>query len=182
LSEDAVRGLKTGDRVLLNGVIYTARDAAHKFLVEKIDPEFKERLAGSAIYHCGPVVKKEGGSWSFVSAGSTTSIREEPYEADIIKDYDVRAIIGKGGMGEKTLRALKEHGAVYLSAVGGMGAGLASAVKRVLNVYKLEFGTPEAIWEIEIEDFPAIVTMDSYGNSLHEVVSGESKKNLQRLL
>ena len=168
VNKEEIKKLKVGDIVSLSGIIYTARDAVHKYFFEKEPKEFIKKLANTAIYHCGPIVKKKGKKYSIIAAGPTTSIREEPYMPKIINDYKIRAIIGKGGMGKKTLDACKKHGCVYLSAVGGAAALLAKSVKRVRNVYKLEFGIPEAIWELEVKDFPAIVTMDSKGRSLHK--------------
>jgi len=135
-------------------------------------------LRGSVLYHCGPVVVKEGDSWRVTAAGPTTSIREEPYQGDIIKRYGVRAVIGKGGMGAKTLSALKEHGAVYLNAIGGAAQFYARSIKKVDGVSLLEFGTPEAMWHLAVEDFPAIVTMDAHGNSLHKDIEQESGVHL----
>lgn len=171
LSEEAVRKLNAGDRVLITGIIYTARDAVHKSLFEKKPKGFKEILGGSVIYHCGPIVAEN----RVVSAGPTTSAREEPYMADLVGYYKIRAIIGKGGMGEKTLRALKETGCVYLAATGGAGALLAECVKGIRSVRFEEFGTPEAMWELQVEGFPAIVAMDSKGKSLYESVLAYSK-------
>ncbi len=184
ISEEEIRKLKVGDEVLLSGIIVTARDQAHKLMVEKKPDFIREYLKESVIYHCGPVVRKnEDGSWSFVSAGPTTSIREEPYQADVICEYNVRGVIGKGGMGKKTLEGLKKCGAVYFHAVGGAGTLIANAVKRVVEVFKLEeFGTPEAFWVIEVEDFPLVVTMDSHGNSLHEKILEDSRKKYEKLI
>lgn len=183
ISETEIRKLKIGDEVLLSGIMVTGRDAAHKYLVDKNPPEYKKVLEGTCIYHCGPIVAKDANGWRFVAAGPTTSIREEPYEATVIKNYGVRGIIGKGGMGEKTLNALKECGAVYFHAVGGAAAALAEKVLKVPNVYLLEeFGVPEAIWQIEVKDFPVVVTMDSHGNSLHKTVKEGSDKQCKALL
>jgi fumarate hydratase class I len=170
ISEETARSLKVGDEVLLTGTIVTARDAAHKLMVEERPDFIREHLNGSVIYHCGPVVRKgTDGSYSFVAAGPTTSSREEPYQADVIEEYKVRAVIGKGGMGTKTADGLKKTGAVYLHAVGGAGSLIAKKVTKVDTVYKLEeFGTPEAFWVIQVEDFPCVVTMDSHGGSLHK--------------
>lgn len=168
IKKEDIKKLNVGESVSLSGIIFTARDVAHKFLFEKNPKEFVNKLANSAIFHCGPIVKKEGKKFSIVAAGPTTSIREEPYMGKIIKDYKIRAVIGKGGMGKKTMAACKKHGCVYLSAVGGAAVVLARAIKEVRNVYKLEFGIPEAIWEIKVKDFPAIVTMDAKGRSLHK--------------
>ncbi|OQX52000.1 MAG: fumarate hydrolyase [Candidatus Cloacimonas sp. 4484_209] len=184
ISEEDIRKLKVGDEVLLSGIIVTARDQAHKLMVEEKPDFIRKYLKESVIYHCGPIIKKNtDGSWSFVSAGPTTSIREEPYQADIICEYNVRGVIGKGGMREKTLEGLKKCGAVYLHAVGGAGTLIANSVKKVVTVFKLEeFGSPEAFWVIEVEDFPVIVTMDSHGNSLHKKILEESGKVMQELI
>ncbi len=184
ISEQEIRRLKVGDEVLLSGVIVTARDEAHKLMIEE-NPDFiRDTLKESVIYHCGPVVKQdENGKWSFVSAGPTTSIREEPYQADVICQYNVRGVIGKGGMGPKTAEGLKKCGAVYLHAIGGAGTLIANVVKEVKTVHKLEeFGTPEAFWVIEVEDFPVVVTMDSHGNSLHQEIKEKSQKKADRLM
>jgi fumarate hydratase, class I len=179
LSEADVRALKVGDVVLLTGPVFTGRDAVHAHLM-KHDPPVDMR--GSVLYHCGPVVVKEGDTWRVTAAGPTTSIREEPYQADIIKRYGVRAVIGKGGMGGKTLGALKEHGGVYLNAIGGAAQFYARAIERVDGVSLLEFGTPEAMWHLTVKDFPAIVTMDAHGNSLHKSVERESGQHLEAIM
>ncbi len=183
-SEEEIRALKCGDVVEITGVMVTGRDNVHKYLIENDDEEAKKLLDGTFIYHCGPVVKKnDDGSWSFLAAGPTTSIREEPYQAEVFKRYGARAAIGKGGMGPKTLAGCKEHGAVYLHAIGGLAVLLAKSVKKVRDVRWLEeFGTPEAMWVIEVEDFSAIVTMDSHGTSLHEKVRSESEAKYKELL
>jgi fumarate hydratase class I len=141
-------------------------------------------LAGGIIYHCGPVViKDEQGNWKVTAAGPTTSIREEPYQWQVIRDFKVRGVIGKGGLGEKTLNACKEYGCVYLHAIGGAAQVLAECVTRVRNVYFLkEFGSPEAIWELEVNNFPAVVTMDSHGRSLHKEVYAASQQELAKHL
>jgi fumarate hydratase class I len=178
ISEVDIRKLKVGDEVLLSGVIVTARDQAHKLMIEEKPDFIRKDLKESVIYHCGPVVKQDkNGKWSFVSAGPTTSIREEPYQADVICEYNVRGVIGKGGMGAQTAEGLKKCGAVYFHAVGGAGTLIANAVKNVNTVYKLEeFGTPEAFWVIEVEDFPLVVTMDSHGGSLHKEILEKSTR------
>jgi fumarate hydratase subunit beta len=211
IAEKDIRKLKIGDSVLLSGVIFTGRDAAHKYMKETFIagkcPEgerplydlLKQGLKGGVIYHCGPVVKKlEGGAaaagradtpapgaparYEFVAAGPTTSIREEPYEAAVIEHFGLRAVIGKGGMGPKTLAACEKFGAVYLHAIGGAATLIAASVKEVVAVHKLEFGVPEAFWQIRVEDFPCVVTMDSHGASLHERIAKESEKKLKALL
>jgi fumarate hydratase class I len=175
LTEEQVRALKVGDIVLVSGKMNTGRDAVHAHLT-KHEPPID--LRGSVLYHCGPVVVKEPGGWRVTAAGPTTSIREEPYQADIIRRYGVRAVIGKGGMGAKTLAALKDSGAVYLNAIGGAAQFYARAIDRVEGVSLMEFGTPEAMWHLEVTDFPAIVTMDAHGNSLHKDVEEASAKEL----
>jgi len=175
LTEEQVRALKVGDIVLISGRVNTGRDAVHAHLT-KHDPPTD--LAGSVLYHCGPVVVKEADGWRVTAAGPTTSIREEPYQADIIRRFGVRAVIGKGGMGAKTLAALKESGAVYLNAIGGAAQFYARAIDKVEGVSLLEFGTPEAMWHLVVTDFPAIVTMDAHGNSLHKDIEQESAKEL----
>jgi fumarate hydratase class I len=175
LGDADVRALNVGDVVMLSGPMFTGRDAVHSYLM-KHDPPVD--LRGSVLYHCGPVVVKEGDTWRVTAAGPTTSIREEPYQGDIIKRYGVRAVIGKGGLGAKTLAALKEHGAVYLNAVGGAAQFYARAITGVAGVSLLEFGTPEAMWHLTVKDFPAIVTMDAHGNSLHKDIEQESGKHL----
>lgn len=183
IGEKEIRALKVGDEVAISGVMITARDAAHKYMVEQEASEVKDLLAGGMLYHCGPVVRHEDdGSWTFVAAGPTTSKREEPYEADVIARYGLRGVIGKGGMGPKTLAACGEHGAVYLHAIGGLAVILAKSVKKVRTVHKLEeFGAPEAMWVIEVERFPAVVTMDSHGNSLHAEVLKNSTEQAARI-
>jgi fumarate hydratase class I len=173
ISEEQIRSLNVGDVVLVSGRMFTGRDAVHAYLM-KHDPPVD--LRGGVLYHCGPVVVKEGETWTVTAAGPTTSIREEPYQAEILKRYGVRVVIGKGGMGAKTLAGLKESGAVYLNGVGGAAQFYARCITRVTGVSLLEFGTPEAMWHLDVVDFPAIVTMDAHGNSLHreiETASGD---------
>jgi len=165
----AVRRLKVGERVLLSGRIFTGRDRLHKFLAE--GGHAPVSLKNGAIYHCGPVVIREKGRWCVRAAGPTTSIREEPYMAAIIKRHRVTVIIGKGGMGEKTRRACRRYGCVYLHAVGGAAQVLADTVKKVGGVhFRDTFGPTDALWELEVADFPCLVTMDAHGHSLHAAV------------
>jgi fumarate hydratase class I len=178
LTEEDVRSLRVGDVVLVSGPAFTGRDAVHSHLMKHEPPV---DLRGSVLYHCGPVVVKEGDGWRVTAAGPTTSIREEPYQGEIIKRYGVRVVIGKGGMGARTLSALKEHGAVYLNAIGGAAQFYARAIERVNGVSLLEFGTPEAMWHLAFKDFPAIVTMDAHGNSLHKDVEQESGRQLEAM-
>jgi len=183
-TQQKVRELRVGDAVAINGVIFTGRDVVHKYLHEggKLPPEVN--LCDGIIYHCGPVViKDEQGAWKVTAAGPTTSIREEPYQAQIIRDFHIRGVIGKGGLGERTLKACKEYGCVYLHAIGGAAQVLAECITRVRNVYFLkEFGSPEAIWELEVQNFPAVVTMDAHGRSLHDEVFAASQQELARHL
>jgi tartrate/fumarate subfamily iron-sulfur-dependent hydro-lyase beta chain len=197
ISEEVIRSLKVGDPVLLSGVMITGRDAAHKWMndtfIKKTRPPqgddlevyqaIQPLLDGGAIYHCGPVVSGlEAHEYRFVAAGPTTSIREEPYQAEVMRHFRVRAVIGKGGMGPKTLKGCQEYGGAYLHAIGGAASWIAQTVKRVLGVYKLEFGVPEAMWMIEVKDFPVVVTMDSHGGSLHAQIEQSSRKALAVLL
>jgi len=184
ISEAAIRELKIGDEVLISGLMVTARDAAHKYIHEEWPDWLNPIMENSMIYHCGPVVKKhDDGSWSFVAAGPTTSIREEPYEASVMEHYKVRAVIGKGGMGAQTLAGLAKSGGVYLHAIGGLAASLAKSVVSVKNVYMLEeLGVPEAFWHIEVKDFPAVVTMDSHGGSLHTTIKAKSDEVAKKLI
>jgi fumarate hydratase class I len=178
LDEATVRSLAVGDVVMISGRAYTGRDAVHHHLVSHEPPV---DLRGAVIYHCGPVVAKQGDGWKVTAAGPTTSIREEPFQGDIIKRYGVRAVMGKGGMGPKTLAALKEAGAVYLNAIGGAAQFYARCIERVDGVSLMEFGTPEAMWHLQLRDFPAIVTMDAHGNSLHKDLEQESGERLAGL-
>jgi len=177
ISDEQIRSLRVGDVVLLNGLIHTGRDALHHHLMTHDAPV---DLRGSVIYHCGPVVLKEGNKWRMNAAGPTTSSREEPYQADIIKKFGIRAVIGKGGMGARTLAALSEFGAVYLNAIGGAAQFYTKCITEVEGVDLLEFGTPEAMWHIRVKEFPAIVTMDSHGNSLHADIEKASAKELAK--
>ncbi len=178
LSEEQVRSLKVGDVVLLNGTLHMGRDLLHHHLMSHDSPV---DLNGGVIYHCGPVALKQGERWTMNAAGPTTSIREEPYQGTIIKKFGVRAVVGKGGMGSKTLAALQESGAVYLNAIGGAAQYYARCIEEVEGVHFLEeFGIPEAMWHVRVKDFPAIVTMDSHGNSLHADVEKSSAIELSR--
>jgi len=197
ISDEAVRELKVGMPVALSGVMVTGRDAAHKWLIEtfirktrepqgddlQVYDELKKLLNGSIIYHCGPVVTGlDTKDYHFVAAGPTTSIREEPYQADVMKHFNLKGVIGKGGMGAKTLQGCVDTPAVYFHAIGGAASFIAQSVSKVLGVFKMEFGVPEAMWVIEVQDFPVVVTMDSHGGSQHAVVDADSKKVLDGLL
>jgi fumarate hydratase subunit beta len=195
ISSEEIRNLHVGDTVFLSGIIVTGRDAAHKFMVEKLIrqpvPEesgalyekLKGLLDGGVIYHCGPVVKQdEDGTWSFVAAGPTTSIREEVYQPDVIAHFNLKGVIGKGGMGRNTLKACHDQPALYFHAIGGAASLIAQSVKEVVTVYKLEFGVPEAMWVIKVEDFPVVVTMDSHHQSIHAKVEAASQEKLKELI
>lgn len=184
LNEADVRALRVGDTVRLTGTIFTARDRAHKYLIEEAQPETLEfSLNGGVLYHCGPLVRQKDKSFELVVAGPTTSNRMNPYEPQVIEKYGVRAIIGKGGMDDQTLLALERCGCVYLSAVSGAAVVLAQYVTRILNAYKLkEFGMPECFWELDAKDFPTVVTMDAHGGSIHRVVEEASARRLKELL
>jgi fumarate hydratase class I len=178
ISEADIRSLSVGDVVLISGEMYTGRDAVHSYLMKHEPPA---DLTGSVLYHCGPVVMKNNGGYKMTAAGPTTSIREEPYQADIIKRYGVRAVMGKGGMGKRTLEAMKDAGAVYLNAIGGAAQYYARCIEEVIDVNLLEFGVPEAMWHLKVREFPAIVTMDAHGNSLHADVEKASAIMLEKL-
>ena len=197
ISDDVIRELKVGEPVALSGVMVTGRDAAHKWLIEtfirktrepqgddlKVYEDLKKLLSGSVIYHCGPVVSGlDTKEYKFVAAGPTPSIREEPYQADVMKHFNVKGVIGKGGMGPKTLKGCQEVPFVYFHAIGGAASFIAQSVQKVLGVYKLEFGVPEALWVIKVKDFPVVVTMDAHGGSQHAAVDDSSKKVLDELL
>ena len=173
-----MRSLKVGDVVLINGEVFTGRDNVHAYLMKNPPPV---DLNGAALYHCGPVMLKQGDDWVTKAAGPTTSSREEPYQADVIKRYGVRAVIGKGGMGAKTLAALHEFGAVYLNGIGGAAQYYARSVEKVLGVHLMEFGIPEAMWHLRVKNFMAIVTMDANGNSLHADVEAETGSRLEEV-
>ena len=197
ISPETIKSLHVGDTVALTGIMATGRDAVHKWMIdtfirktrkpegddlevyEKIKPIFKESL----IYHCGPVVSGlDTGDYKFVAAGPTTSIREEPYQGEVLSHFDIRGVIGKGGMGGKTLQACQDVPAAYFHAIGGAATLIAESVEQVVGVYKSEFGVPEAIWVLKVNQFPVVVTMDSHGNSIHDEVEAASKKNLAQLL
>lgn len=197
ISDEAIRNLKVGDPVQLSGIMITGRDAAHKWMVEtfikgsrtptdqdqQVYQEIKALLAGGVIYHCGPVVSGlESKDYKFVAAGPTTSTREEPYQGDVMHHFNIKGVIGKGGMGARTLAACQEVPGVYFHAVGGAASLIAQSVLEVITVYKLEFGVPEAMWVIRVKDFPAVVTMDAHGSSLHAEIESKSRSALEGLL
>jgi fumarate hydratase class I len=179
VTEEQVRSLHVGDLVLIRGDVYTGRDAVHAHLMKNPPPV---DLNGAILYHCGPVMLKKGDNWQVQAAGPTTSMREEPYQGEILRRYGVRVVIGKGGMGQATSAALKECGGVYLNGIGGAAQFYARTVQQVSGVHLMEFGIPEAMWHLRVKDFVAIVTMDSHGNSLHADVEQESGAKLEQLL
>jgi fumarate hydratase subunit beta len=197
ISAEKILSLHAGDAVAISGIATTGRDAAHKYMVEslietpsplppedqRLFDELKAIYEGGAIYHCGPIVRNTGEGWNVVSAGPTTSIREEIYEDKVIAAFGLRVVIGKGGMGPRTLAACKAHKAVYVHAIGGAGVTSAEAMVEVLDVFKKEaFGLPEAFWKIRFRRFPGIVTMDAHGRSLHEELGKEFDGRLAGLL
>jgi len=197
ISDEVIRSLKVGDTIALTGLMLTGRDAVHKWMIEtfikktrqpqgddlEVYEAIKPILEGGVIYHCGPVVSGlDTGDYKFVAAGPTTSIREEPYQGDVMRHFNMKGVIGKGGMGAKTLQACNEVPGVYLHAVGGAASLIAQSVEKVLVVHKMDFGVPEAIWVLQVKEFPVVVTMDSHNNSLHAEVEEKSKANLDRLL
>ncbi len=197
ISDETIRTLKVGEPVSLTGSMVTGRDTVHKWLIEtfikktrppqgddlQVYESLKPLLAGGVIYHCGPVVSGlNTKQYKFVAAGPTTSIREEPYQADVMKHFNAKGVIGKGGMGLKTLKGCQEVPFVYFHAIGGAATFIAQSVRKVLGVYKLDFGVPEAMWVIEVKDFPVVVTMDAHGQSLHKGVEERSGKVLAELL
>jgi fumarate hydratase, class I len=179
LADADIRKLKVGDVVLLDGVVYTGRDAVHKYLHDGGELEI---IRNAVIYHCGPVVLKTDGEFRVVAAGPTTSIREEPYQADIIQRFGIKAVIGKGGMGSKTQKACQDYGCVYLHGIGGAAQIYAQCVQRVISVRLEQFGSPEAVWELEVKNFPAVVTIDSHGNNLQQVITDRSRELLAAAL
>jgi len=183
LSAEDVGSLHVGDKVLLSGTIVTGRDMAHKWLIEEKPNQVKDVLKDGAIYHCGPIMLKKEGKWTCLAAGPTTSIREEPYLADVMREYGLRCVIGKGGMGERTAEALKKYNAVYLFAVGGAAVIYADTIESVEGVFQLDaFGVPEAMWVLKVRDFPLIVSMDSHRKSLHEIIEIKSKNSYRELI
>lgn len=180
-TKDAIRELKVGDMVLISGKMYTGRDAVHHRIHNGQKPPVD--LNNQIIYHCGPVIlEHKNGKYEVTAAGPTTSIREEPYQWEVMRDYGIVGVIGKGGMGAKTLKGCKDYGCVYFHAIGGAAQVLAEKIESVDNVYWRDLGSPEAIWELTVKDFPVVVTMDAHGNSLHEKVEKNSSDILKSVL
>ncbi len=197
ISVEEIKKLHTGDSVALTGIMVTGRDAVHKWMIDTFirktrEPQgddlevyeaIKPILKESLIYHCGPVVAgMESGDYKFVAAGPTTSIREEPYQSEVMHHFELRGVIGKGGMGAKTLQACQDVPAAYFHAIGGAATLIAKSVEEVVGVYKLDFGVPEAIWVLKVKDFPVVVTMDAHGKSIHAEVEESSQKRLKELI
>ncbi len=165
-AEDVAK-LTIGDTVYISGTIYTARDSAHKRMVEEGSTV---NLDGAVIFHAGPIIKKENENYQMVAIGPTTSTRMNPYQPEVL-DKGVKAVIGKGGMNEETHEALKRNDAVFLTAVGGCAALYVKSIVKVKNVNWIDLGIPEAVWELEVNDFgPLFVTMDAHGGNLYEQV------------
>ncbi len=186
ISEADVRKLKAGDVVYISGLMFTARDSAHKKMLEiaKKGEDLPFDPKGLVVYHVGPVVKKIDSGWKIVAAGPTTSARMEALEAEFIRTFNVRGIVGKGGMFEKTTQACKEFGAFYGAFVGGCAILAAKAIERVEAVYWLEeLGIPEAVWLLRVNKFgPLIVAIDSHGNNLFLDVLSKARENLKKIL
>jgi fumarate hydratase class I len=197
ITDDQIRNLKVGESVTLTGVMITGRDAVHKWMIDtfirktrqpkgddlEVYEAIKPLLDGGLIYHCGPVVSGlETKDYRFVAAGPTTSIREEPYQGEVMQHFNIKGVLGKGGMGSSTLAACHSVPGVYLHAIGGAATLIAQSVQKVLTVHKLDFGVPEAMWVIDVRDFPVVVTMDAHHNSLHAEVEKQSVSQLEKLL
>lgn len=184
LKEEDIRGLTLGEIVYLTGEFYTARDEAHMRALEfteegkKLPVDFRNK----AVFHCGPIVRKLNGEWELVAAGPTTSTRMNTLEPEFIEKMGPRAIIGKGGMGKDTLKALEKFGCVYLAITGGAAVLAAKGIKKVRGVEWLDLGMPEALWILEGESFgPLIVAMDTHGNSLYDNVEAQVKENVEKV-
>ncbi|MDP2167360.1 MAG: FumA C-terminus/TtdB family hydratase beta subunit [Thermodesulfovibrionales bacterium] len=185
VGEEYVRSLRAGDTVLISGQMATGRDRLHKFLYHESPAKetIPFKLDGSVLYHSGPVIRQVDGGLEVLAAGPTTSGRVEIYEPWVIEHYGIRGVMGKGGMGRKTLEAMMKFGCVYLNTIGGAASYLADRVRAVSGGWMAEeFGMAEAMWIFEVEDFPAIVTMDTRGRSLHEEIEKLSLENLLKLL
>lgn len=184
ISEQDVRKLRVNDTIYITGTIITARDAAHKRALNfhKKGKPFPLNLEGLAVFHCGPLVKKENNKWRVVAAGPTTSARMEPFQGDFIKNFKVRVVVGKGGMGKKTVDAMKDYGAVYGAFTGGAAVLAAKTIKQVKGVEWSDLGMPEALWILEIEDFgPLTVAIDSHGNNLFETIQTKAENEKPEL-
>ena len=184
ISEEDTRKLKVNDVIYITGTIITARDAAHRRALEfhKEGKKLPVNLRGLAVFHCGPIVKKEDDKWIVVAAGPTTSTRMDLFEDEFIKNFMVRIVIGKGGMGRKTTEAMKQYGAVYGAFTGGAGVLAAKAIKSVKSVEWYDLGMPEALWVLEVEDFgPLTIAIDAHGNNLFEDVQKKAEESRQKI-
>ncbi len=185
ISEKDILNLNVGDIVFISGLLITSRDQAHLRALEyaRKKKEVPIDYRSSVLFHCGPVVKKTDNDWTVIAAGPTTSNRMEEIEHEFIRIFNVRMIIGKGGMGEKTTKSMEENKAIYCSYTGGAGALAAKAIERVVKVEWLDLGIPEAAWTFEVKNFgPCIVSIDSKGNNLYSEVSSKVKKNYERII
>jgi fumarate hydratase subunit beta len=184
ISEEEVRKLRIKDTLYITGTLVTARDAAHRRAI-KLHKEGKKlplNLEGLALFHCGPIAKKERGGWRVVAAGPTTSSRMDMFEDEFIKNFKVRIVVGKGGMGKRTVDAMKRYGAIYGAFTGGAAVLAAKAVKRVKTVEWSDLGMPEAMWVLEVEDFgPLTVAIDAHGNSLFREVQTKADWEKQKI-
>lgn len=184
ISEEEIRKLRVNDVLYVSGTMFTARDQAHKRALEyfKQGKPLPLSLEGLAVFHCGPIVKKKEDRWTIVAAGPTTSTRMEIFEDEFIKNFKVRVIIGKGGMGKRTTEAMAKYGAVYGAFTGGAAILAAKAIKSVKSVEWLDLGMPEAMWILEVEEFgPLAIAIDSHGNNLFEDVKRKVEENKQKI-
>jgi len=184
ISEGEIRKLKVNDALYITGTMVTARDQAHRRALEyfKQGKPLPINLEGLAVFHCGPVVSKEGDTWVAVAAGPTTSTRMDIFEDEFIKNFKVRVVIGKGGMGKKTTDAMAQYGAVYGAFTGGAAILAARAIKNVKSVEWLDLGTPEALWIFEVEEFgPLAVAIDSHGNNIFMDIAKKVEENKQKI-
>jgi len=184
ISEEEIRKLRVNDVLYVSGTMFTARDQAHKRALEyfKQGKPLPLSLEGLAVFHCGPIVKKKEDRWTIVAAGPTTSTRMEIFEDEFIKNFKVRVIIGKGGMGKRTTDAMAKYGAVYGAFTGGAAILAAKAIKSVKSVEWLDLGMPEAMWILEVEEFgPLAIAIDCHGNNLFEDVKRKVEENKQKI-
>jgi fumarate hydratase subunit beta len=182
ISEEEIRKLRVNDVIYISGSLVTARDQAHRRALEfyKQGKPLPISLEGLAVFHCGPLVRKENDKWVIVSAGPTTSTRMEVFEDEFIEKFKVRVIIGKGGMGARTTEAMKKYGAIYGAFTGGAGVLAAQAISKVQRVEWFDLGMPEALWILEVEEFgPLTVAIDSHGNNLFAEVDKRVETNKQ---
>lgn len=185
ISEETIRKLSAGDLLHISGTVVTARDQGHRRALELAQKgqELPMDLDGLVVFHCGPIAKEIEGRWRIFGAGPTTSARMEIFEAEFIEKTGVKVIIGKGGMGERTTRAMKEHGAVYAAFPGGASVLATKAIREVKGAFWLDLGTPEAMWVFEVEHFgPLLVAIDSYGRNLHRDVYSEASGILEKIV